>query len=431
MKYEEAMKYITEVGNFGSNYGLERTYKLLEHLGNPERDLKLIHIAGTNGKGSTTSMITEILMGEGYKVGIYTSPFIEEFEERIQINRNNIPKESLAILMDEIKVAVDKVIEAGYNHPTEFEIITVLMLLYFKKENIDFGVIEVGLGGTLDSTNVIKPIIQVITSISFDHTNLLGNTLEKIAREKAGIIKRGIPTVIYPQQEEVLKVIKNKCFEMDSELYIANNENLKFKNIVNLDKPYQLLKYNNEIDILLPLLGEHQIINLSVAMQAIEVLNNKNIIDISIANIVKSIKNVSWKGRLEVLSNNPYVVIDGAHNIQGIKTLSRNIKKYFKYENLYLILGILADKDVEEMIKIITPMAKKVYSVTPNSIRGELAESLKDEVSKFNKNCKAFDKYEEAYLEALNDASEKDLILASGSLYMIGDMRKIIRKISQ
>ena len=431
MKYEEAMKYITEVGNFGSNYGLERTYKLLEHLGNPERDLKLIHIAGTNGKGSTTSMITEILMGEGYKVGMYTSPFIEEFEERIQINRNNIPKESLAILMDEIKVAVDKVIEAGYNHPTEFEIITVLMLLYFKKENIDFGVIEVGLGGTLDSTNVIKPIIQVITSISFDHTNLLGNTLEKIAREKAGIIKKGIPTVIYPQQEEVLKVIKNKCFVMDSELYIANNENLKFKNIVNLDKPYQLLKYNNEIDILLPLLGEHQIINLSVAMQAIEVLNNKNIIDISIANIVKSIKNVSWKGRLEVLSNNPYVVIDGAHNIQGIKTLSRNIKKYFKYENLYLILGILADKDVEEMIKIITPMAKKVYSVTPNSIRGELAESLKDEVSKFNKNCKAFDKYEEAYLEALNDASEKDLILASGSLYMIGDMRKIIRKISQ
>lgn len=431
MKYEEAMKYITEVGNFGSNYGLERTYKLLEHLGNPERDLKLIHIAGTNGKGSTTSMITEILMGEGYKVGMYTSPFIEEFEERIQINRNNIPKESLAILMDEIKVAVDKVIEAGYNHPTEFEIITVLMLLYFKKENIDFGVIEVGLGGTLDSTNVIKPIIQVITSISFDHTNLLGNTLEKIAREKAGIIKKGIPTVIYPQQEEVLKVIKNKCFEMDSELYIANNENLKFENIVNLDKSYQLLKYNNEIDILLPLLGEHQIINLSVAMQAIEVLNNKNIIDISIANIVKSIKNVSWKGRLEVLSNNPYVVIDGAHNIQGIKTLSRNIKKYFKYENLYLILGILADKDVEEMIKIITPMAKKVYSVTPNSIRGELAESLKDEVSKFNKNCKAFDKYEEAYLEALNDASEKDLILASGSLYMIGDMRKIIRKISQ
>ena len=428
MKYEEAMKYITEVGNFGSNYGLERTYKLLEYLDNPEKDLKLIHIAGTNGKGSTTSMITEILIGAGYKVGMYTSPFIEEFEERIQINRNNIPKEILATLMDEIKIAVDKVIEDGYNHPTEFEIITVLMLLYFKKENIDFGVIEVGLGGTLDSTNVITPILQVITSISFDHTNLLGNTLEEIAGEKAGIIKKEIPTVIYPQQEEALKVIKNKCLEMGSDLYIANNENLKFENVVNRDKPYQLLKYNNEIDILLPLLGEHQIINLSVAMKAIEVLNNRNITDISVGSIVKSIKNVTWKGRLEVLSNNPYVVIDGAHNIQGIETLSRNIKKYFKYNNLYLILGILADKDVDEMVKVITPMAKKVYAVTPNSIRAELAEDLKNEIIKYNENCQAYDDYKEAYLSALNNADENDLVLASGSLYMTGDMRRIINK---
>ena len=282
MRYEEAMKYITGVGNFGSNYGLERTYKLLEYLGNPEKDLKLIHIAGTNGKGSTTSMITEILMGAGYKVGMYTSPFIEEFEERIQINRNNIPKETLAVLMDEVKEAVDKVIEGGYNHPTEFEIITVLMLLYFKRENIDFGVIEVGLGGTLDSTNVITPILQVITSISFDHTNLLGNTIEEIAGEKAGIIKKNIPTVIYPQEEEALKVIKNKCIEMDSELYIALDDKLEFVNVVNEDKPYQLLKYKKEFDILLPLLGEHQIINLSVAMKAIEVLNNRNITDISV-----------------------------------------------------------------------------------------------------------------------------------------------------
>ena len=429
MRYEEAMKYITEVGNFGSNYGLERTYKLLEYLSNPEKDLKFIHIAGTNGKGSTTSMIAEILMGAGYKVGMYTSPFIEEFEERIQINRNNIPKEKLASLMDEVKAAVDKVIEDGYSHPTEFEIITVLMLLYFKKENIDFGVIEVGLGGTLDSTNVITPVLQVITSISFDHTNLLGNTLEEIAGEKAGIIKSGIPTVIYPQKAEALKVIENKCSEMNSKLYIANCDNFKFENVVNEDRPYQLLKYNNEVDILLPLLGEHQITNLSVAMTAIEVLNNINITNILLDSIVKSIKKVKWKGRLEVLSKNPYVVIDGAHNIQGIETLSRNIKKYFKYENLYLILGILADKDVEEMIKVIAPMAKKIYAVTPNSIRAELAEDLKREIIKYNENCEAYDDYKEAYLTAINDANENDFVLASGSLYMIGDMRKIIREL--
>ena len=429
MRYEEAMKYITEVGNFGSNYGLERTHKLLEYLGNPEKDLKLIHIAGTNGKGSTTSMITEILMGAGYKVGMYTSPFIEEFEERIQINRRNIPKETLANLIDEVKVAVERVIEEGYNHPTEFEIITVLMLLYFKKEKIDFGVIEVGLGGRLDSTNVIIPILQVITSISFDHTNLLGNTLEEIAGEKAGIIKKNIPTVIYPQEEEALKVIKNKCAAMESDLYTADKDNMKFVKVVNEDKPYQLLKYKEEFNIFLPLLGEHQILNLSVAMKVIEVLNNRKIVNITTESIIKSIKNVTWKGRLEVLSNNPYVVIDGAHNIQGLKTLSRNIKKYFKYENLHLILGILADKDVEEMIKIITPIAKQVYAVTPNSIRAELADDLKNEIVKYNANCRAFDEYEEAYLEALKNAKENDIILASGSLYMIGDMRKIINKL--
>lgn len=429
MRYEEAMKYITEVGNFGSNYGLERTHKLLEYLGNPEKYLKLIHIAGTNGKGSTASMITEILMGAGYKVGMYTSPFIEEFEERIQINRRNIPKETLANLIDEVKVAVERVIEEGYNHPTEFEIITVLMLLYFKKEKIDFGVIEVGLGGRLDSTNVIIPILQVITSISFDHTNLLGNTLEEIAGEKAGIIKKNIPTVIYPQEEEALKVIKNKCAAMESDLYTADKDNVKFVKVVNEDKPYQLLKYKEEFNIFLPLLGEHQILNLSVAMKVIEVLNNRKIVNITTESIIKSIKNVTWKGRLEVLSNNPYVVIDGAHNIQGIKTLSRNIKKYFKYENLHLILGILADKDVEEMIKIITPMAKQVYAVTPNSIRAELADDLKNEIVKYNANCRAFDEYEEAYLEALKNAKENDIILASGSLYMIGDMRKIINKL--
>lgn len=427
MRYEDAMKYITEVGNFGSNYGLERTNKLLEYLGNPERNLKLIHIAGTNGKGSTTSMITEILMGAGYKVGMYTSPFIEEFEERIQINRINIPKETLALLMDNIKEAVDKVIEEGYNHPTEFEIITVLMLLYFKNENIDFGVIEVGLGGTLDSTNVITPILQVITSISFDHTNLLGNTLEEIAKEKTGIIKRGIPTVIYPQKEEALKVIKNKCLEMDSELYTINIDDLKFEGVVNKDKPYQLLKYKDKEDILLPLLGEHQITNLNVAIKSIEVLNSKNITNLSIDSISKSIEKVIWKGRLEVLSNNPFIIIDGAHNIQGIETLNKNIKKYFKYENLYLILGILADKDVEKMIKIITPTAKKIYAVTPNSIRAELAEDLRSEIIKYNKNCNAYEDYEQAYISAIKDSDKNDLILISGSLYMIGDMRKIIK----
>ncbi|MBU3106528.1 bifunctional folylpolyglutamate synthase/dihydrofolate synthase [Clostridium gasigenes] len=432
MKYEDAMKYITEVGNFGSNYGLKRTFRLLELLGNPQNKIKLIHIAGTNGKGSTTAMISKILMGNGYKVGMYTSPFLEEFEERIQINRVNIPKEKLANLMDELKIAVDKVIEEGYNHPTEFEIITCLMFLYFYKENIDFGVIEVGLGGRLDSTNVITPIISIITSISYDHTNILGNTLTKISREKSGIIKECVPVVIFPQEEEVLKVIKSKCKELNAPLHIINEIDSELIEILQEEKPYQKVKIKgikDEYNIKLPLLGEHQILNLSLAIKAIELLEKNKKVNISKEILERSLEDVCWNGRLEVMKKSPLVVLDGAHNIQGITTLKQNIEKYFKYKNIYLILGILADKDVEEMIKVITPMAKEVYAVTPNSIRAELAEDLKNEVLKYNENCIAFEKYEYALNKALEIAKEDDIIVACGSLYMVGGMRTIIKKL--
>ena len=366
MNYEEAMKYITEVGNFGSNYGLERTFRLLELLGDPQNKIKLIHIAGTNGKGSTTAMISKILMGNKYKVGMYTSPFLEEFEERMQINGVNIPKEKLAELMDELKIAVDKVIEEGYNHPTEFEIITCLMFLYFYKEEVDFGVIEVGLGGRLDSTNVITPILSIITSVSYDHTNLLGNTLSEIAREKAGIIKENIPVVVFPQDKEVLKVIEEKCDELNAPLHIVDANNSELIEILQEEKPYQKVRIetlNNEYNIKLPLLGEHQIVNLAVAINGIEVLEKYNQVKISKEILEETLEGVTWNGRLEVMKKSPLLVIDGAHNIQGIIKLKENIEKYFKYKNIYLILGILADKDVEEMIKVITPMAKEVYAV--------------------------------------------------------------------
>ncbi|NRT46339.1 folylpolyglutamate synthase/dihydrofolate synthase [Clostridium beijerinckii] len=205
MTYKDAMDYITSVGKFGSNYGLERTFRILELLGNPHEKLKLIHIAGTNGKGSTTAMISKILIGMGYKVGMYTSPYLEEFEERIQINGSNISKKSLVDLVEEIKLVVNKVIEEGYEHPTEFEIITALMFLYFYREKIDYGVIEVGLGGRLDSTNVLTPKVSVITSVSLDHINILGDNLKDIAKEKAGIIKENVPVVLYPQKKRLKK----------------------------------------------------------------------------------------------------------------------------------------------------------------------------------------------------------------------------------
>lgn len=431
MNYNEAMSYIHEVGNFGSNYGLERTYRILELLGNPQESLKLIHIAGTNGKGSTTSIITSLLRANNFKVGMYTSPFLEEFEERIQINGENIPKDALAKLITKLKVVVDKVIEEGYNHPTEFEIITCLMLLYFKEENVDYGVVEVGLGGRLDSTNVINPVLSVITSISFDHTNLLGNTLSEIAREKAGIIKENTPVVIYPQEEEAYIEIEKSSKNMNAPLYLISPESCELLEIINEEKIYQYIsvEFNNEIiKVKLPLLGEHQIINAQLALKAYEIICEKEQINKDVNIVKEGFKNVKWIGRLEVMAKSPLIVIDGAHNIQGIKALRKNVEKYFKYNNIYLLLGILADKQVNEMIEEITPLAKKVYALTPHSDRAELSSDLRNEIIKINPNCTAYESYEDALNNALNEANEDDLILVSGSLYMIGDMRKIIRK---
>lgn len=430
MTYNEAMNYISSVGKFGSNYGLERTFRLLELLGSPHEKIKLIHIAGTNGKGSTTAMVTKILRGFGYKVGMYTSPYLEEFEERIQINGENINKDILVKLLEQVKIAIDKVIEEGYEHPTEFEIITALMFLHFYNEKVDYGVIEVGLGGRLDSTNVITPKVSVITSISLDHMNILGDSLKDIAKEKAGIIKEGVPVILYPQVKEVEEVIIKTAEEKNSKVFFVKKDNGKLINI-DYERLYQKVEISgckNMYSVNLPLLGEHQIINLVVAIKTIEALFEVENIELDKNIVEKSLQDVKWIGRLEVLRRKPTVVIDGAHNIEGIKSLRNNVEKYFKYKNMFLLLGILADKQVKEMIEEITPMAEKVYALTPHSERAELSEDLKKEIIKCNSNVVAMENYEEAFISALKDADEEDIIIISGSLYMIGDMRKIITK---
>ena len=218
MNYEAAMAYIQNTAKFGSSLGLERTLKILELMGNPQDKIKCIHVAGTNGKGSTTAMITGILAEAGYRTGMYTSPFLEEFEERIQVDGKNIGKDDLARTVTEVSEAVDKVISLGYDHPTEFEIITCAMFKHFFDAAVDYAVVEVGLGGRLDSTNVITPVLSVITSISLDHTGVLGDTLREIAAEKAGIIKKGVPVVSYPQEEEAERVIADACRRLGCEL---------------------------------------------------------------------------------------------------------------------------------------------------------------------------------------------------------------------
>lgn len=427
MNYTEAMNYIKNTAKFGSNLGLTRTEKILEFLGNPHKKIKSIHVAGTNGKGSTTAMISSILYHSGYKVGMYTSPYLEEFEERIQINNNNIPKEALSKIVSRVSEAVEKVVAMGYDHPTEFEIITCVMFLYFYEERVDYAVIEVGLGGRLDSTNVIIPIISVITSISYDHMNILGDTLEKIAYEKGGIIKKAVPVILYPQNENVLGVIKNICIEKECRLIQVDTKSANLIESDGLTQNINVKTLNNNYTLKLALLGKYQLLNCSLALHVIDELLLQGV-RIDYEAIKKGLYEVRWSGRLEVMNLSPKVIIDGAHNIDGIKKLCESMDIYFKYDRLFLILGILADKQVDDMVKAITTKAEKVFAVTPNSERAELADELMKVVISNGIDCEAYTDYREAFKLALNQCKDGDILLICGSLYMIGDMRKIIKK---
>lgn len=428
MNYKQAMDYIESTAKFGINKGLDRTKKILELLGNPHRDLKCIHIAGTNGKGSTTVMITQILMESGYKVGMYTSPFIEEFEERIQINNNNIPKEKLCEIVEKVKIAVDKTCELGYDEPTEFEIITAIMFVYFQEEKVDYAVVEVGLGGRKDATNVINPLISIITSISYDHVKILGNTLEEIAYEKAGIIKEKTPVILYPVEDGAKLSIEKVAKEKQSPIiYVRKEDSMLKEKLYNV--PYQEIKVNTNkdtYDIQLSLLGTHQLLNCSVVINAVEELQKIGA-HIEKEHIIEGLKKVKWPGRLEMLKSKPMIVIDGAHNIDGITSLKNSINTYFKYNKLILIVGILSDKQVEDMVKVITPEASNIITVTPPSYRAENSSELVQIIKKYNTKCEAIENYKEAYEKALSYAYEDDLVLICGSLYMIGEMRKTIR----
>ncbi len=434
MDYKETMDYILNTAKFGSNYGLGRTEKILELLGNPEKKIKYIHVAGTNGKGSTAIMITKILREAGYKVGMYTSPFLEEFEERIQINGENIQRPELSQVVTKVSKAVDKVEKLGYENPTEFEIISCAAFLYFYEKNVDFVVLEVGLGGRLDSTNVVDPLLCVITSISYDHMNILGSTLKEIASEKAGIIKKNKTVILYPQEDESEEVIEKVAREKNASIIKVHENSARLLEVKNIGAKYyqniEVKTKNDVYDIKLSLLGKHQLLNCSTAIHCIEELISLGV-NVSKKNIISALKNIEWKGRLEVLESDPLVVIDGAHNRDGIKKLSESIGTYFKYKNIVLILGILADKEVEKMVEVISKKAEKIITVTPHSNRAELSKDLETVVKKYNPNCESMDDYKEAFLKGKQYCHKDDLLLISGSLYMIGDMRKIITNYGQ
>ncbi|AOT68848.1 bifunctional folylpolyglutamate synthase/dihydrofolate synthase [Geosporobacter ferrireducens] len=429
MNYQEALEYISSVYKFGSKLGLENIKYLLNLMGNPHEGLKVIHVAGTNGKGSTSSFISSVLVEQGYKVGLYTSPFLEEFTERIRVNGMNIPKGELAEITAFTKEKVEEMLASGMNHPTEFEVVTAIGFEYFKRQMVDYLVLEVGLGGRGDSTNVIDdPLVSVITPIDFDHIEYLGNTLDKIAYEKAGIIKKNSFVVSYPQKEEAMKVIQEVSAQQHSNLRVAAIDRI------------ELLKYDEEgqcfntycgeekfENLSISLLGEHQTQNATVALTALNVLMDEHHIPISREALYEGFKKAVWPGRLEIMKKNPTVLIDGAHNIHGIIALKKALTKLYAHKKILLVIAILGDKDVSGMLSEMIPLADQVVLTQPNNERALPVDKLAEKVMLYNKPIRKEAEIPQAVEAAFELAGEEDVIVFCGSLYMIGDVRTILR----
>lgn len=422
MEYNEALKYIHGTLKFGSKLGLHNISSLLDLMGNPHKKMKFVHVAGTNGKGSTVAFISSILMASGYKTGIYTSPYIQRFSERIRINNEEISETDLARLTAYVKSKVDVMLQRGENHPTEFEIVTSIAFQYYLEKECDVVVLEVGLGGRFDSTNIIDtPDLAVITTISYDHMDRLGNTLDKIAFEKAGIIKNNGDVVIYEQPKEVYEVFQKVCTERNARLINANFSSLE---LTSYSMEGQVFNYENRQNLEIALLGEHQIKNAALAVKASELLKSKGY-NITEASIRSGLKNASWPGRFELLKKAPAVLIDAAHNTECAIVLKKALDKYFPGCRFTFIMGVLMDKDYISMMEAVLPGCHRVITVTPNSERALPASELAVAAKAYCNNVQVSDTIEEAIRLSLCDAKEDEVICAFGSLYYIGEVREV------
>jgi len=421
MNYTEALEYIHGTRKFGCKLGLENIKTLLGMLENPHEKLRYVHVAGTNGKGSTVAFISSILIESGYKTGIFISPYIERFTERIRVNSEEIPQEDLARITGVVKEKVDEMLNKGLPHPTEFEIVTAIAFQYYYEMKCDVVVLEVGLGGRFDSTNVIgAPLASVITSISYDHMDILGNTLSQIAFEKAGIIKNNSDVVLYPQEKEVEKVIENACYERNSNLHKARFEDIR---VIDYNIEGQMFNFGLYENLKIRLLGDHQLKNAAVALETCKILAYKGY-RITEKTIRKGLEETSWPGRMEVVCKNPLVLIDGAHNIDGVRVLAKNLDKYFSNKKKIFIMGVLKDKEYKAMIEVIAPIADRIITVTPLSERALSAVELAEIIKPYCKNVSISGTIESGIITAVQIYTNYDIICAFGSLHYIGEVRR-------
>lgn len=428
-----AIEKIHKFERFGMILGLERMNSLLNLLGDPQDDLKIIHVAGTNGKGSICRYIYSVLQAGGYKTGLYTSPFLEVFNERIELDGKYISNEDLAVYTDRVLKCVETMTQRGEQSPTEFEVVTAIAFLYFKEKGCDYAIMEVGLGGSGDSTNVCKaPLISVIASISYDHTDRLGNTLAEIAGEKAGIIKEGCPVVTSAEAPEALEVIERKAeelgcmyFETRHVPYAVKSQDLGGSVF---DVNIQGVTYEN---LEISMLGEHQIKNAICALAALSIIEERGDVSLHRDDIYKGFKAAKQIGRLEVMSAQekvPVVIIDGAHNPDGAASLRKAMKEYMPDKKILMVTGMLADKDTESILREFTAITDRFIATEPENPRKLDAESLQAKIEAMGASCESIPDCREAVKAAAERGKDFDAVLYAGSLYMIGAIRGLLRQ---
>lgn len=417
MTISEAMAFIHNVSWVGSKPGLSRTAELLDRLGNPQKKLKFVHIAGTNGKGSTAAMLSSILTAAGYRTGLYTSPYIRRFNERMQVCGTYISDEDLAAITESVRPHA----LAMEDSPTEFELVCAIAFQYFADQNCDIVVLEVGMGGRLDATNVIgPPECAVITSIGLDHTRELGDTVELIAAEKAGIIKPGCDVVMYEQRPSVMEVVRNVCAEKSAVLRTAD-----FSAILQLSdsREGQTFSYKARKGLKTGLLGTHQLKNAATALEAVDALIEKGW-SISEDAVSRGLIDTVWPARFEIVSQKPWFVIDGGHNPQGAMTAADNLSKYFSNMRHVLLIGVMADKDYNALTDILDLTADEYITVTPDNPRALPADKLAEHLKKYDKPVTVCKTVTDG-VEAAKKAAGNDGVACSvGSLYMAGDIRR-------
>ncbi|UJF36427.1 bifunctional folylpolyglutamate synthase/dihydrofolate synthase [Paenibacillus hexagrammi] len=433
---QEAIDWIVgRMEKLGIKPGLSRMQLLMEKLGHPERRLKFIHVAGTNGKGSTCAYLASVLQTCGYDVGTFTSPYLEKYTNRIQVNGTDIDDASLLKLVNEMKPIVDEIAETELGAPSMFEISTALAILYFAKVTYpDYVVWETGLGGRLDCTNIVNPVVSVITNVGHDHMEILGDTLEQVAAEKAGIIKAGVPVITAVHQPEVWKVIEQAAKEKKATLYTLGTQ-FRYSVVTSrLDRqtfdfegPFRALK-----EVPISLNGAHQVTNAAVAVMTLEVLRQYYACIVDDEDLFKGLEQTRWPGRLEMVSSHPRIVLDGAHNPEGAETLAEALRSLYSYKRLHFMMGMLSTKNHTGYLRHILPLVDTLILTEPDFHKkgdaSELADLARELMHDMDRKVDiVVERDWKRALEALTSRTEQDdLAVVSGTLYLISDVRSWI-----